>query len=798
MTTNYTYYIEMTKDTELIKASTDKDREIPDNLPVLPLRDVVLFPGTVYPLLIGRSSSLKIVDKVLKNDRLVLLIAQKDPSVEEVAPRLLYKTGVVGKIVQVLRLPTGMSKILIEVLAKAHVSEFFSRDHSINANLELIATNSDSGKKDKAALRRTIFLFKNYVALNDNLPDELLLSLDHAQNPQQIADYISAYIECNYHKKQRILEHKNLYNQLLHLTRLLKEEIEILELEKSIDSMTRQKMAKSQKIYYLQEQMRLIRKELGEDIDEEDEDIITEYRDSIKKARMPKDVQGKAYEELDRLAGMADLSPEAAVVRTYLDWLCDLPWSKRTKDNLDIEAAGLILDEDHYGLQKPKDRILEHLSVLKLVKSIKGSILCFVGPPGVGKTSLGRSIARAMNRKFIRVSLGGVRDEAEIRGHRRTYIGSLPGRIIQSLKKAGSRNPVFVLDEVDKMSSDFRGDPAAALLEALDPEQNSTFLDHYLDVDFNLSEILFITTANHDDGIPHALLDRMEIIHLPGYMRNEKLQIARKFLLPKQLKANGLEQNQVTMTREAMLRIIDQYTREAGVREIERQISKICRKVARGFVEKKLELPIQLKTSSLKQYLGVPLYPERKLNREKQIGRATGLAWTAAGGDILSVDVTLLQGKGGLVLTGRLGEVMKESARAALSYLQHRAGSLGLGEETFRGRDVHLHIPEGAVPKDGPSAGITIAAALYSAASGKPLPQDLAMTGEITLHGEILGIGGLNEKLIAARRFKIKRVLIPKENLPQLSEVPADVRRGLEITPVDNLDQVWDILNSVQ
>ncbi len=771
---------------------------IPGNLPVMPLRDIVLFPGTIYPLLIGRSASLRVIENAAAGDKLILLLAQKDASSEDVSPEKLYKTGVVGKITQVLRLPTGMTKILVEVIKRAEAVRFVLDDDILAADIKLIPTGEGFDKKDRAALRRAINIFRNYVALNDNLPEELLLALDQIQQPQQLADYMSAYIECDFKKRQKILENRELYNQLLYLSRLLKEEIEILQLEKSIDSMTREKMAKSQKVYYLQEQMRLIRRELGDEADEEDDDIILEYRDRIHKARMSKEAREKAYEELDRLAGMSDLSPEASVVRTYLDWLCDLPWSKYTRDNLNIESARIILDEDHYGLQKPKERILEHLSVLKLVKSIKGSILCFVGPPGVGKTSLGKSIARAMNRKFIRVSLGGVRDEAEIRGHRRTYIGSLPGRIIQSLKKAGKKNPVFILDEIDKLSSDFRGDPSSALLEALDPEQNSAFLDHYLDIDFDLSDILFITTANHEDGIPHALLDRMEIIRLPGYMRNEKLHIARKFLLPKQLKANGLKEDQLTFTREAFLRIIDVYTREAGVRELERQISKICRKVARKVVEEKAKLPIHLKTSALRSYLGVAIFPERKLKHDKKVGRATGLAWTAAGGDVLSVDITLLQGKGGLVLTGMLGDVMKESARAALSYLQDRAKNLGFDDDTFRGRDVHLHIPEGAVPKDGPSAGITIAAALYSAASGKPLPQDLAMTGEITLRGEVLGIGGLNEKLIAARRFKIRRVLIPKENIPQLSEVASDVKRGLEVTPVENLDQVWDILNSVQ
>ncbi len=778
--------------------SVEAENQFPEVLPVVPLRDVVLFPGTIYPLLIGRPSTLHAIDESFEDSKLVVLVAQKDPRLEDVEARMLFRVGVVGRINQLLRLPTGMTKILVEALARVEVTQLKFEKDIITARFHPSPLIVKGSKREEAALRKARDSFEKYITLNDNLPDELLIPLDHLDKTEQIADYIAAYLDCDYRKKQKLLDAGTVYDLLVELTRLLQEEIEILDLERTIDSLTREKISKSNRLYYLQEQMKMIKRELGEESEEDEDDIILDYREKIRRARMSREAREKAYEELERLSGMADLSPEAAVVRTYLDWLCDLPWSKRTKDNIDIEAARRILDEDHYGLEKPKERILEHLSVLKLVSRMKGPILCFVGPPGVGKTSLGRSIARAMNRKFVRVSLGGVRDEAEIRGHRRTYIGALPGRIIQSLKKAGRKNPVFLLDEVDKMSSDFRGDPASALLEALDPEQNSAFLDHYLDVDFDLSEVLFITTANHEDGIPPALLDRMEIIHLPGYMRNEKLHIARRFLLAKQMKANGLKPDQLSLTREAILRIIDVYTREAGVRELERQIARICRKIARRLVEGKIKPPVLLKVSNLKTYLGVPPYPERRLRLDKKVGRATGLAWTAAGGEILSVDVTLLQGKGGLVLTGRLGEVMKESAHAALSYLRDKAGQLGLDKEVFRGKDIHLHIPEGAVPKDGPSAGITIAAALYSAASGKPLPQDLAMTGEITLRGEVLAIGGLAEKLIAAKRFKIRKVLIPRENLPQLVEIAPEVRRGLHITPVENLDQVWDIINSVQ
>jgi len=767
----------------------------PDELPVVPLRDVVIFPGAVYPLLIGRPSSLKVIDQVLDQSKQLLLLAQTDPAIDEPSADDLFRIGVVGRITQILRLPSGVTKVLIEALVRAEVLRLQRRKGVFLASIVPRVPRAEEGQNLQAALRRALSAFRDYVTYHPNLPDELLFALERFQHPQQVADYMCTYADCDYRKKQAILEIRELYQQLVAVTSLLKEEIEILKIEKSIDHQTRDKMTRSQRIFYLQEQMKVIRRELGEEGEEEDQPFV-EYREKIRKARMPKEVREKAQEELDRLAGMAELSPEATVVRTYLDWLCGLPWSKRTRDNLNIERAHRILEEDHYGLQKPKERILEHLSVLKLVERMKGPILCFVGPPGVGKTSLGRSIARAMGRKFVRVSLGGVRDEAEIRGHRRTYIGALPGRIIQSIKKVGSKNPVFLLDEVDKMNADFRGDPAAALLEALDPEQNIAFLDHYLDVEFDLSEVLFLTTANYEEDIPAPLRDRMEIIRLPGYLRTEKLHIAQKFLTPKQLRANGLKASQLALSKEAILRMIDEYTREAGVRELERHIARICRKIARKIAESKAKSSVRLQASQLRTYLGVPPYPDRQLRRERMVGRATGLAWTAAGGDILSIDVTLMHGRSELILTGQLGDVMKESARAALSYLRDQAETLGLDRDFFKGREIHLHIPEGAVPKDGPSAGITIAAALYSAVSGKPLPQDIAMTGEITLRGEVLGIGGLPEKLIAAKRHRLKRVLIPRENLPQLSEVSPEVRRGLKVTPVDNLDQVWHILNA--
>ncbi|HEX7344472.1 MAG TPA: endopeptidase La [bacterium] len=764
-------------------------------LPVLPLRDLVVFPGAVFPLLLGRPGSLKVVEDVVEGSKQLVLLAQKSPTDEDPAVDDLFRVGILGRISQVLRLPSGATKVLIEAIVRVETVKLQRRKGFLLAEFVTFKPRAEEGHDLQAALRRCLSAFRDYVTIHPNLPDELLFALERFQHPQQVADYIATYIESDYQKKQSILELRNLYQQLLEVTKLLKAEIEILKIEKTIDHQTRDKMTRSQRIFYLQEQMKVIRKELGEEGEEEDDPFL-DYREKIRRARMPKEIREKAKEELDRLEGMPELSPEAAVVRAYLDWLCGLPWSKRSKDNLNIERAQRILDEDHYGLEKPKERILEHLSVLKLVDRMKGPILCFVGPPGTGKTSLGRSIARAMSRRFVRASLGGVRDEAEIRGHRRTYIGALPGRIIQNMKKAGARNPVFLLDEVDKISSDFRGDPAAALLEALDPEQNSVFLDHYMDVEFDLSEVLFLTTANYEDGIPEPLRDRMEIIRLPGYLRTEKLHIAQQFLVPKQLKANGLRARQLGISKEAILAIIDEYTREAGVRELERHIARICRKVARKVAEGKGKSAVKVQPSSLRTYLGVSAYPDRKHRLEPLIGRATGLAWTAAGGEILSVDVTLMHGRSELILTGQLGDVMKESARAALSYLRDRAETLGLQRDFFKGREIHLHIPEGAVPKDGPSAGITIAAALYSAISGKPLPQDIAMTGEITLRGEILGIGGLPEKLIAAKRHRLKKVLIPRENLPQLSEISAEIRRGLKVLPVENLDQVWQILHT--
>ncbi|MFH1861914.1 MAG: endopeptidase La [bacterium] len=772
---------------------------MPRRLPVIPLRDTVVFPGSIYPLMIGRASSLKIIESALDNEKLILLLTQKDPTLEEPDAADVYTIGVIGRITQILRLPNGISKVLVEGLIRAearHVSK--PRDFLV-AEAHVYLAEFEEGQRVQAVLRRTVSIFREYVVLSPNLPDEILLPLENIHHSEQVADYIAPHIECNYRKKQEILESREIYQQLLTITKILKEEIEILKIERSIDHLTQSKLSRSQRIYYLQEQMKVIRRELGEDSnEEEDDDLFVEYREKIRRARMPKAVREKATEELDRLCSMAEISPEASVIRTYLDWLCSLPWAKKTKDVLDIEKARKILDNDHFGLEKPKERVLEHLAVLKLVSNLKGPILCFVGPPGVGKTSLGQSIARAMGRKFARVSLGGVKDEAEIRGHRRTYIGAMPGRIIHSIKKAGTRNPVFLLDEVDKMNSDFHGDPAAALLEALDPEQNTTFFDHYLDVEFDLSDVMFITTANFEEDIPIPLRDRMEIIRLPGYLRNEKFHIAKNFLLPKQVQATGLKKTGLAFTKEALYTIIDEHTREAGVRELERNIARVCRKIAKRVASGEKTDSIRITMGNLRALLGVPPYPERQRTSVSQVGRATGLAWTSAGGEILQIDVTLLKGKGELILTGQLGDVMKESARAALSYLRENATALGLETDFFRRREIHLHIPEGAVPKDGPSAGITIAAALYSALSGMPLPQDIAMTGEITLRGEILAIGGLPEKLIAAKRFGVKRVLIPKENLPQLSEISPEVKRGLDVRPVGNLDQVWEILKSTR
>lgn len=774
------------EDTEII---------IDHQLPVLPLKDVVVFPYMIFPLLVGRERSLRAVQDAALAEKLLFLTAQKDPLKEEPTKDDLYRIGTVARVLQVLKLPNGLMKVLIEGLIRGRVRRFLRNPDHFEARIEVIPESTDESPQVQAKLRRVVTLFKDYVHLNRNIPDEVLLSIEQFEHPQRLADFISAHVQREMRVKQRLLEAVHVSDQLLALAKLLQSENEILEIEQNLDEKVRSRIQRSQRNFYLQEQMRVIQEELGEEAETDGE--ILQLRERLEKARLPEQALEKANEELEKLRNTPPFSPEATVIRNYLEWLLTVPWHKKTKDNLDIEEAKKILDEDHYGLTKVKERILEHLAVLKLVKSMRGPILCFVGPPGVGKTSLGRSVARAMGRKFIRVSLGGVRDEAEIRGHRRTYIGSMPGKIIQSMKRAGTVNPVFLLDEVDKMSVDFRGDPSAALLEVLDPEQNKFFNDHYLEVDYDLSQVMFITTANLRSQIPEPLQDRMEILNLPGYLEHEKVEIAIRHLLPKLLKEHGLKKKQVQVQPSAIRRIIREYTREAGVRNLERELASICRKVAREVAANASKngksVSYRITARTVPKYLGVPRYTDRPLDETEMVGAAVGLAWTRYGGDILQIEVSLMKGKGNLSLTGKLGDVMKESARAALSYARSNAKRLNITGEFWKTQDIHIHIPEGAIPKDGPSAGITMATALISALTGRAVRKEMAMTGEITLRGNVLAVGGLNEKLLAAQRVGLKTVIVPAENEKDLIEIPKQVKRGLEIVQVKHMDEVLDL-----
>lgn len=765
---------------------------LPDEMPLLPLRDIVVFPYMVVPILVIRETSVGALQASLVHDRYIFLVLQKNPDVE--APKIddLHRVGVIGRVLQVLKLPNGSAKVLIEGIARAEILNLDRTDDFFRVRVQQTPRSTEGSQRFKALVRSLLHSFASYVKLSKTIPDEVLMNMPPADEPQRLADTISAHLTVKQDAKQRILETSSLAAQYTMLLTTLAEEIEILELEHTIDREVKERLQKSQKDFYLHEQMRVIREELGEE-DELDGDI-REFEERIKKSGMPRDAAEKALEELNKLPKMHVMSPESTVIRNYLEWLLSLPWKKRTKDNLDIEAAKAILDEDHYGLEKPKERILEYLAVLKLAKKIRGPILCFTGPPGTGKTSLGKSVARALGRRFVRVSLGGVRDEAEIRGHRRTYIGSLPGRIIQSMKKAGTKNPVFLLDEIDKIGMDFRGDPSSALLEVLDPEQNATFSDHFLEVDYDLSEVMFITTANFEDNIPLPLFDRMEIIRLSGYLEYEKVGIAEKHLVPKQMEACGLKPGMISFEREAIRKIINNYTAEAGVRNLERNIAGICRKVAREVVSAKGRKtrgkPRVITTRNLQKYLGIPKVQEKRVGKSDQVGLAVGLAWTPVGGEILCIETSLMPGKGELILTGHLGDVMKESARAALTYAKSNMGALGIPEGAFDNRDVHIHVPEGAIPKDGPSAGVSIMTSLVSAVSGKPVSRLVAMTGEITLRGNVLAIGGIKEKLLAAKRSGIKKVVVPKKNEADLKELSAEIRDGLTIVLAERIDDV--------
>jgi ATP-dependent Lon protease len=766
----------------------DEIIEIPAILPVLPLRDVVIFPGMITPLLVGRPRSLASLDEAMKKDRLMLVVTQREINVDEPSPKDLYKMGTVVKILQVMRLVEGTMRILVEGLSRGEAERFIASKKLFKAKTTLYPPAPRGSRRMQALVRNVSSQFTEYVQLNKRIPDEVLRTVIPIEDHDRLADSIAAHLIAKIEVKQPILEASDLDKRCKLLSKILAEELEILKIEKKIEGEVKSQVQKNQKEFYLHEQLKAIRKELGDTPDEMSE--FEDLRDKIESAGMSEEAYEVAMKELDRLSRMPAMSPEAAVVRNYLDTIISLPWQFRTDDRLDLRTVRRRLDADHYGLKKVKERILEFLAVLKLSESMKGPILCFVGPPGVGKTSLGRSIAEALNRRFVHFSLGGVRDEAEIRGHRRTYIGSMPGRIIQSLIKSECKNPVMLLDEVDKMASDFRGDPASALLEVLDPEQNHTFSDHYLEVEFDLSEIMFITTANVTHTIPPALQDRMEIIRLPGYLETEKVKIAKNFLLPRMMERHGLRTSDIEATEPALKKVIQQYTREAGVRNLERELSKVLRRVAVNVASSGKRPQVILTPKNVERYLGIPHYTEKEIPSKELIGEVTGLAWTSAGGDILRIEVGFMPGTGKFSLTGLLGDTMRESAEIALSYARNVVRVLPLKKNFFNEMDVHIHVPEGAIPKDGPSAGIAIATALVSNFFAIPIRRNIAMTGEITLKGEVLAVGGLNEKTVAALRAGVKEVIIPKAVAPVIKELPKEVRAGLKVHTVSDMREV--------
>ena len=769
----------------------DINREISATLyPLLPLRDIVIFPHMVAPLFVGRPKSIHALEGAMEKDKTVFLATQKDPKIDEPEPEDIYEVGTLGQIIQMLKLPDGTVKVLVEGKGRGRISNFVRREECVYVEVETLSDREGGITSESEALLRSVRdAFETYVNLNKKVPPETVSSLSGINELGRLSDTVIAHLNVRISDKQEILSFLNPLERMENLLTMIEREVEILQIEKKIRSRVKSQMERSQKEYYLNEQMRAIQKELGEK--DEFKQEIRALEEKIEKKRMSKEATEKAMAELRKLKMMSPMSAEATVVRNYLDWLVSLPWRSGTRDRLEIERAEDILEADHFGLERVKERIIEYLAVQALVKKIKGPILCLVGPPGVGKTSLGRSIAKAMGRKFARISLGGMRDEAEIRGHRRTYIGAMPGKIILNLRKAGVKNPVFLLDEVDKMSTDFRGDPSSALLEVLDPEQNSTFVDHFLDIEYDLSNVLFIATANTLYSIPRPLQDRMEIIRIEGYTEEEKLNIAKRYLIPKQLEAHGLPAEQLHFSESALYEVIRRYTREAGVRNLEREIANIMRKIAREMVKSKEKgRRFSINAQQIKKYLGVPRYSYGIKEDENRIGLVTGLAWTEVGGELLTIETTILPGQGKLTVTGKLGDVMRESAQAAMSYIRSRWQELGLAKDFYHKLDIHIHVPEGAIPKDGPSAGITMATALASALTGRPVDRDLAMTGEITLRGRVLAIGGLKEKLLAAKRAGISRVLIPKDNEKNLEEVPPQIVRSLEIIPVDHMDQV--------
>ena len=765
---------------------------LPESLPLLPVRDIVVFPYMVLPLFITRDKSAKALEAALSKDRLIFLVAQKNLSEEDPSSKDLHQVGTVALVMRMLKLPDGKIKILVQGLSKAYVKEILLSTPYFLAKVENIKDPfiTEITLETEALMRNVKEQLERIGSYGKVLSPDLMFILETVDDPGRLADLVASNLDLVVEKAQEILEIVDPIERLKMLSEVIGKEVQVLTMQAKIQSQAKDEMTRTQREYFLREQIRAIRSELGEG-DERTEEF-KDLRRKIKKAKMPKEVEKEAYRELDRLEQMHPDAAEASMVRTYIDWLVDMPWSKSTVDSLSLQEAKQVLDEDHYDLEKVKERILEYLSVHKLKKMVKGPILCFIGPPGVGKTSLGRSIARALGRKFIRISLGGIRDEAEIRGHRRTYVGALPGRVIQSIKQAGSKNPVFMMDEVDKIGTDFRGDPASALLEVLDPEQNNAFSDHYLNIPFDLSQVMFITTGNLIDPIPSALKDRMEIINIPGYTDVEKLKIARTFLLPRQMEGNGISPKVISISDKAILQIISQYTQEAGLRNLERELASICRKVARKVAEGK-KGKTEISARNLNLFLGPPPFLPDEEQKKNEVGVATGLAWTETGGELLYVEATTTPGKGSLILTGHLGDVMKESAQAALTYARSRGKAYRIGANMLNNKEIHIHVPAGAIPKDGPSAGITMAVALISALTGIPVKKDVAMTGEITLRGRVLPIGGLKEKALAALRNDIKNVIIPFSNKKDLLDLPVYIRKRMNFQPVKHMDEVLQI-----
>ncbi len=777
--------------------ATDKENKSKENqqdiknIPVLTLRDVVVYPHMVIPLFVGREKSIRSLDEAMENNKQILLVAQKSAEVDEPGSDDIFEIGTLATILQLLKLPDGTLKVLVEGVERVKIDSIDTSGEYFTADIDVIPVDSDYDQRKTELLGRALVnLFDKYVNLNKKVPPEILSSLSGIDEPDRLSDAIAAHLGLKVTDKQKILEITSVKERLEHLVSLVEGEIDLLQVEKRIRGRVKQQMDRSQREYYLNEQMKAIQKELG-DLDDAPSNELEELAEKLEKAKLPKEAKEKAEEELKKLKMMSPMSAEATVVRNYIDWMVGLPWSKKSKISNDLAKAQKILDEDHFGLDEVKERIVEYLAVQQRVKKLKGPIMCLVGPPGVGKTSLGKSLARATGRKYTRMALGGVRDEAEIRGHRRTYIGALPGKIIQNISRVKARNPLFLLDEIDKMATDFRGDPASAMLEVLDPEQNNSFADHYLEVDFDLSDVMFVATSN-SMNIPGPLLDRMEIIRIPGYTEDEKLNIAKNYLIPKQYKDNGVEKGEVTIADSAVLAIIRHYTREAGVRSLEREISKICRKVIREhLLGKKTKTAVSGRNIS--KYLGVQRFDYGKADKKNQVGQVTGLAWTSVGGELLTIESVVVSGNGHVKSTGSLGKVMQESIQAAETVVKSRARSLGISQKFLKKKNVHIHVPEGATPKDGPSAGVGMVTAIVSSMTGIPVKAEVAMTGEITLRGEVLPIGGLKEKLLAAHRGGITTVLIPADNEKDLADVPDNVKKGLSIKPVKWIDEVLEI-----